>query len=142
MKMRFFALACVAMIAEARRSRGGRSSGSGSNTVGNEFTKGFETQDTKRFTEYALKFGRQYKDANEFQMRQRIWKKTDDLINETNKAADESDHPNPMRAAHNKFSDMTDKEREAHLGVKLPEDREGRKSADRPIFNRPLDIAE
>ena len=57
---------------------------------------------------------------NEFKMRQGLWKKTDDMIKEANKKADESTDTHPQRLAHNKFSDMTSEEKSRSLGNMLP----------------------
>ena len=121
--MRFFAIACLAFAATARRTRRGsnnsnsESSNLGSTSTGGDLGLQLTAEDTKGFTEYAQRQNKNYKGLGEFQMRQQIWKQSDNLINETNKRGKESGLTNPLKLGHNKFSDMTTAERQKHIGA-------------------------
>ena len=57
-------------------------------------------------------FGLEFKDQNEFKLRQALWKTTDDLIN--------ARHDTAYKLKHNKFSVMTQEEKAQILSLKMP----------------------
>ena len=71
---------------------------------------GFEKQ---QFLEYTARFGKNYDDVQEFQMRQNLWVEADNLIKSANRNS-------LFMTKHNRFSDLTAEEKKKILNLHQP----------------------
>lgn len=66
---------------------------------------------------WASNLGKTFGTTKEFTRRLNIWKKSDQVIQDNNAQCEETGDADCMRMGHNKFSDMTEDERQEHLGL-------------------------
>lgn len=130
MKTTYFTIACLVMLTQSKllpseergrnlRSRdngsSGRETGRARDGDGNDHFGG--AKDTGDFVNWASHLGKTFGTTKEFTKRLNIWKKSDQTIKDNNAHCDETGESDCMRMGHNKFSDMTDEERQEHLGL-------------------------
>ena len=71
---------------------------------------GFEKQ---QFLDYTARFGKNYDDVQEFQLRQQLWVEADTLIKSANRNS-------LFMTSHNRFSDLTAAEKKKILNLHQP----------------------
>lgn len=114
--MKSFIITMLAVCTAAqRRSRRDDPTATGA-IIHNQGTGGNDVSDleAKEFLEYAARYGKGYKDADEFGKRQQLWIDTDKLIKSANENA-------RFKTGHNKFSDMSQDEKDKLLNLHKPE---------------------